>query len=44
MKQAQLNNIQTDYDQKRVELETAASAADIHARPVVFGTLIVEGE
>jgi len=42
MKQAQLNNIQTDYEQKRSELETAASAADIHARPVVFGTLIVE--
>jgi len=43
MKQAQLNNVQADYERKRVELQSAQSAADIHARPVVFGTLIVEG-
>jgi len=43
MKEAQLNNVKADYERKRVELETAQSAADIHARPVVFGTLVVEG-
>jgi ERCC4-related helicase len=42
MKQAQLNNVQADYERKRTELASAQSAADIHARPVVFGTLIVE--
>jgi len=42
MKQAQLNNIQADYEQKRSELEAASFAADIHARPAVFGTVIVE--
>lgn len=42
MKEAQLNNVQADYERKRVELESAQSAADIHARPVVFGTLVVE--
>jgi len=31
-----------DYNER--ELETALTAADIHARPVVFGKLIVEGE
>ncbi len=43
MKQSQLKNIQNEYEQKRAGLESAATAADIHARPVVFGTLIVEG-
>jgi uncharacterized protein YydD (DUF2326 family) len=44
MKQAQLSNIQNEYERKRAELEIAQTAADIHARPVVFGTLIVEEE
>ncbi|VGO17570.1 RNA polymerase-associated protein RapA [Pontiella desulfatans] len=42
MKEAQLNNVQADYERKRAELQSAESAADIHARPVVFGTLVVE--
>jgi superfamily II DNA or RNA helicase len=42
MKEAQLSNVQTDYKRKRTELESAQSTADIHARPVVFGTLVVE--
>ena len=42
MKQAQFNNIQMEYDRKLAELKAAQSAADIHARPVVFGTLMVE--
>ena len=42
MREAQLNNIQTEYEHKRTKLLESASAADIHARPIVFGTLIVE--
>ncbi len=42
MKQAQLDNANADYDRKRAALEAARTAADIHARPVVFGTLMVE--
>ncbi|MEN7972687.1 MAG: SNF2-related protein [Verrucomicrobiota bacterium] len=42
MKKAQLANVQADYNRRLKELEMAASATDIHARPVVFGTLMVE--
>ena len=42
MKNAQLNNIQREYERKLAELQAAHAAADIHARPVVFGSLIVE--
>ncbi len=43
MKQAQLRNIQAEFDRKISELDTAESLADIHARPVVFGLIRVEG-
>jgi len=42
MKQAEINNIQREYNRKLAGLGTALTAADIHARPVVFGKLIVE--
>lgn len=42
MKHAQINNAEVEYQQKMADLKTAATVADIHARPVVFGTLIVE--
>ncbi len=42
MKKGQLNGINKEYEEKQRELETASTAADIHARPVVFGTLLIE--
>ena len=42
MKEAQLSNVEADCRRKRSELETAQGSADIHARPVVFGVLVVE--
>lgn len=42
MKQTQLNNIHVEYDRKIAEIERLQETADIHARPVVFGMLIVE--
>ncbi len=43
MKQAQLTNNQADFERKLAELDVAQSGADIHARPVVFGVLKLEG-
>ncbi len=43
MKQAQLDNNQADYERKLAALDIAETGADIHARPVVFGVLRVEG-
>lgn len=42
MKQAQIANIQTDFENKSRGIEIAENGADIHARPVVFGILRVE--
>jgi ATP-dependent helicase HepA len=44
MKQAQMNNIESEYLHKLAELNTAHEVADIHARPVVFGMLVVVEE
>lgn len=41
MKQAQLDNADAGYNRKRAALEAARTAADIHARPVVFGVAII---
>lgn len=43
MKQAQLDNNQADFERKMAALNAAETGADIHARPVVFGVLRVEG-
>ena len=43
MKQAQLNNTQSEFDRKMGELEKAESVSDIYARPVVFGIVKVVG-
>jgi len=42
MKREKWKPIPPGDEQKQANLEAAASGADIHARPVVFGTLIVE--
>jgi len=42
MKQAQLNNMQSDFERKIEKLEKAETIADIYARPVVFGIIYVE--
>ncbi|MDZ8118313.1 DEAD/DEAH box helicase [Pontiella agarivorans] len=42
MRESQLKKCRVDYERKRAELESAQLTADIHARPVVFGVLVVE--
>jgi hypothetical protein len=44
MKEAQIQNAQTEYERKLRELDQAAQVADIHARPVLFGVLWVNAE
>lgn len=41
MKQAQISNVQADFEKKMKLIEIAENGADIHARPVVFGILRV---
>jgi len=41
MKEAQIQNAQTEYERKLSQLDEAAQTADIHARPVLFGVLRV---
>jgi ATP-dependent helicase HepA len=43
MKEAQLDNMRAEYDRKCKELIAAEESADIYARPIVFGALVVEG-
>ena len=42
MRQAQLNNTQTDFERKIEELKKATTVSDIYAHPVVFGIIKVE--
>ena len=44
MKTAQLKNAESDYENMLKELDNAASACDILARPIVFGVIRVLGE
>ena len=41
MKQRELASAQTDGDRRMQELKKSAETADIHSRPVVFGTITV---
>ena len=43
MRQAQLNNIQNEYERDLAEIKKAEDGADIHSRPIVFGVLKVRG-
>jgi len=43
MKESQLQNAQAEYERRLAELEQAAQSADIHARPVLFGVVRIEG-
>lgn len=43
MKQSELARANADYERRIQELEKAASGGDIHATPVVFGVLAVDG-
>ena len=41
MKESELARAQYDYKRRVVELEKTSKSADIHATPIVFGTLFV---
>lgn len=41
MKQAQISNVQADFEKKMKLIEISENSTDIHARPVVFGILRV---
>jgi SNF2 family DNA or RNA helicase len=41
MKQSELSRADADYNRRLEELKLAADSGDIHATPVVFGTLVV---
>ncbi|MGE0680613.1 MAG: helicase, partial [Candidatus Binatia bacterium] len=41
MKQSELSRADADYNRRIEELKVAAGSGDIHATPVVFGTLVV---
>lgn len=43
MRQAQLNNIQNEYERELAEIKKAELSADIHSRPIVFGVVKVVG-
>ncbi len=42
MKQSELGRANLDFDRRMAELEQAAESGDIHAMPVVFGTITVK--
>jgi ATP-dependent helicase HepA len=43
MKQSELARANADFDRRMQSLEQAAGSGDIHASPVIFGTLVVKG-
>ena len=43
MKQSELARANADYDRRTAELKKQASSGDIHATPLVFGIITIEG-
>jgi len=44
MKQSELGRANADFNRRMQELEQAANSGDIHAMPIVFGTITVKNE